>query len=45
MKKYIEPLLFVVKFSEEDVLTASGFDPNETKQIGTLEDLFTKGLE
>lgn len=45
MKKYVEPFLSVLKFSEEDVLTTSGFDPNETKQIGTLEDLFIKGLE
>ena len=41
MKKYIEPLLFVVEFFEADVLTLSGgFDPNETEEIGTFEDLF-----
>ena len=41
MKKYIEPLLFVVDFFETDVLTSSGgFDSNETKEIGVLEDLF-----
>ena len=40
MKKYVEPFLSVLKFSEEDVLTTSGFDPNETKLMGTFEDLF-----
>ena len=44
MKKYVGPFLSVLKFSEEDVLTTSGFDPNETKEIGTFEDEFTKSF-
>lgn len=46
MKKYVEPFLSVLKFSEEDVLTTSfGFDPNETKEIGIFEDAFTKSFQ
>lgn len=45
MKKYIEPFLSVLEFSGEDVLTTSGFDPNETDEIGTFEDEFTKSFQ
>ena len=45
MKKYVEPFLSVLKFSEKGVLTKSGFDPNETKEIGTFEDEFTKSFQ
>lgn len=38
MKKYVEPLIFVVELSEEDIITSSGFDPNETKKIGIFDD-------
>ena len=45
MKKYIEPSLFVVEVFEEVVRTSSGYDTNETKLMGTFEDLFTMESE